>query len=389
MKIHSILLLVFVRASSSSNNNIVDVWERSKELNKQENWNRDIRKCKIKEVCPEHSKNCEDKVKWEKIGKKLESSAEVVVLDDRTMYQASFKHTLTQRDLVNLKEHLCDMTLIRRNAKDCLILWIPNQCPWEPFTEEAWPFSKDCDVKTINSEDAGSYPRDCSKGPGWNGTLETFVEGDSFKINWASLVKQPACVEQITLIDEKEHRRKRFITTLSDTNFPIEYNKSTCDLKIKMKMLLTESCFVTNARVKCETDLGLSEEPRLRGGFEDRETGSSTTMIVAIICLTVFAIVVVIAITLVILKKKKQRAELKKPKEQEKELNNRYGTYYRGVEYNIASDNNPRYNEDGGNAGAVITDENVYYQLGPDVPGESGGSCESVESGGFGGYRRC
>ena len=71
MKIHSILLLVFVRASSSSNNNIVDVWERSKELNKQEDWNSDIRKCKIKEVCPEHSKNCEDKVKWKKVGKKL------------------------------------------------------------------------------------------------------------------------------------------------------------------------------------------------------------------------------------------------------------------------------------------------------------------------------
>ena len=71
--VHSILLLVFVRASSSSNANIVDVWERNKEFSKQEDWNRDIRKCKIKEVCPEHSKNCEDKVKWEKIGKKLES----------------------------------------------------------------------------------------------------------------------------------------------------------------------------------------------------------------------------------------------------------------------------------------------------------------------------
>ena len=133
------------------------------------------------------------------------------------------------------------MTLIKRKLKgDCLILWIPNQCPWEPFSEEAWPNSKDCDVKTINSRDAGSFPRDCSKGPGWNGNLETFVEGDSYKINWASLVKQPACVEQITLINEKDHQRKRFITTLGDTNFPIEYKKSSCDLKIKMKMFLTE-----------------------------------------------------------------------------------------------------------------------------------------------------
>ena len=67
----------------------------------------------------------------------------------------------------------------------------------------------------------------------------------------------------------------------------------------------------------------------------------------------------------------------------------RYGTYYHGIDYNTATDENPRYNEDGGKTFAVVTDENVYYQLGPDVPGASGGSCESVESGGFGGYRRC
>ena len=363
--VHSILLVVFVRASSSSNDNIVDVWERNKEFSKQEDWNRDIRKCKIKEVCPEHSKNCEDKVKWKNVGKKLESSAEVVVLDDRTMYQASFKHTLTQRDLVNLKEHLCDMTLIRRNAnEDCLILWIPNQCPWESFTEEAWPYSKDCDVKTINSGDAGSFPRDCSEGPGWNGTLETFVEGDSYKINWASLVKQPACVEQITLIDEKDHRRKRFITTLGDKNFPIEYKKSTCDLKIKMKMFLTDSCFVTNARVKCETDMGLSVEPRLGGEFKDREASGTST--VAIICATVLVVTVVIAITVIVtvilIVKKKHSVERERPREQE-ERNDLYGTYYHGVVYNIAGDMNQRYNEDGGNADAVVTDQNVYYQL--------------------------
>ena len=72
------------------------------------------------------------------------------------------------------------------------------------------------------------------------------------------------------------------------------------------------------------------------------------------------------------------------------ELNDRYGTYYHGVEYSIASDDNSRYNEDGDNAAAVVTDENVYYQLGSDVPGGSGesdGSCGSVGSGGFGGYR--
>ena len=41
----------------------------------------------------------------------------------------------------------------------------------------------------------------------------------------------------------------------------------------------------------------------------------------------------------------------------------RYGTYYHGIDYNTATDENPRYNEDGGKTFAVVTDENVYYQL--------------------------
>ena len=35
-------------------------------------------------------------------------------------------------------------------------------------------------------------------------------------------------------------------------------------------------------------------------------------------------------------------------------LNDLYGSYYRGVEYNTATDESPRYNEDGGNADAVV-----------------------------------
>ena len=41
--------------------------------------------------------------------------------------------------------------------------------------------------------------------------------------------------------------------------------------------------------------------------------------------------------------------------------------YFQGNAYNTAVDNNPRYNEDGGNADAVITDENIYYQLGQSI----------------------
>merc|ERR1719239_796086 len=115
-------------------------------------------------------------------------------MDDRTFHQSSFNHNIQQKDLDNLKDHLCDMTLIKRRNKRCWIFWIPNQCPWEPFMEEAWPFSKDCDVKTINTEDNGSFPADCRMGSGWKGNVETFVEDDSYKINWASLFKRPACV---------------------------------------------------------------------------------------------------------------------------------------------------------------------------------------------------
>ena len=48
------------------------------------------------------------------------------------------------------------------------------------------------------------------------------------------------------------------------------------------------------------------------------------------------------------------------PREEE-ELNTMYGTYYQGVEYNTATDDNPRYNEDGGNADAIVIDENTHY----------------------------
>ena len=41
--------------------------------------------------------------------------------------------------------------------------------------------------------------------------------------------------------------------------------------------------------------------------------------------------------------------------------------YFQGNAYNTAVDNNPRYNEDGGNADAIITDENIYYQLGQSI----------------------
>ena len=103
---HFILLIAFGKAISSDDANIVKVWESNKEQSKYEDWNRDVRQCEMKEVCPGNSTNCEDKVKWKKLGQRPKNSAEVVVMDDRTFQQASFNHTLQQKDLDNLHEYL-------------------------------------------------------------------------------------------------------------------------------------------------------------------------------------------------------------------------------------------------------------------------------------------
>ena len=75
------------------------------------------------------------------------------------------------------------------------------------------------------------------------------------------------------------------------------------------------------------------------------------------------AVVIVVVIVAVVIRRR-QRGNPEDSTDQ-KELNDQYGTYYEGVEYNIATEDNPRYNEDGVNDDAVATDANVdyYYQL--------------------------
>ena len=50
-------------------------------------------------------------------------------------------------------------------------------------------------------------------------------------------------------------------------------------------------------------------------------------------------------------------------KSEERERNKLYGIYDQGPEYNVAIDRNQRYNEDGGNTHAVVTDRNLYYGI--------------------------
>ena len=74
----------------------------------------------------------------------------------------------------------------------------------------------------------------------------------------------------------------------------------------------------------------------------------------------------------------KKQGKDKNPKEEE-ESNGLYRTYHRGVEYNIATDHNPRYNEDGGEA--VVTDANpLYYQLSSSSSNDNPGHNDNVSN---------
>ena len=107
---------------------------------------------------------------------------------------------------------------------------------------------------------------------------------------------------------------------------------------------------------------GFRQDRKMEFGMEPREESSdesSSTLTVAIICATVLAVTVIIAITVIstaiLFVKKKEIVEQERQREEE-ERNDLYGTYYQGVEYNTVIDNNPRYNEDEGNADAAVTD---------------------------------
>ena len=102
-----------------------------------------------------------------------------------------------------------------------------------------------------------------------------------------------------------------------------------------------QNCYELNTKVNCEE--------------AEVKPASTIIAVVAIIFLTVVVVAVIVFM------KQRVNGNREKPKEQN-ELNDLYGTYYHGVEYNIANDNNQRYNEDGGDA--VVTDANAeYYQL--------------------------
>ena len=112
----------------------------------------------------------------------------------------------------------------------------------------------------------------------------------------------------------------------------------------------TFSCFFTETKVKCE-DVALLRSPSNTGN-------SAKTKNIAIICGTVALVVISITTVAFIKIANKRGVKNNEPKEEENDL---YGTYSQGTEYNTATEDNPRYNEDGGNDDAVVIDENTYY----------------------------
>ena len=241
-----------------------------------------------------------NKIKWRGIADFLKNSVEVKIFDNTEFHALSTNRNLTQKDIDDLRGQICDMTLVmNQEQEDCVILWIQNQCEWEPYAE-----GRNCSHRTINVEDEENFPGDCSQGMNWKGTLDTFVEGDSCKLNWTSLVKQPACVQYVKLVDQKTRKMKRFMTTWSDQNFPIEYKENFDKIEIYDNW---NSCFETNTKAICETD-----SKRFSNSSTKKENEVTGTIVV--ICVTVLSATVVISIvtiSTVIVKKQGKDEKLK------------------------------------------------------------------------------
>ena len=307
---------------------------------------KDHKECKIEEACLDDEQHCESNMTL----KNLENKEELVIIDLTTYFPQERK--IDQGVLKSYIEEICDIAFVtNREGEDCMVIRTPNRCEWRPISDNYCSH-----VRTMDSNPFGEFSKDCSLSPGWTGIMNTTRGQDgTYKLNWASLVKNPRCVLGILLVDEAANLEKDFWGTFNDVTFPIEYLKSTCNMKIRISYFRTypgneisaekeysayPQCFEFDTIVDCEPTTDYS----------------TIGITIAIICV----VIVVIPVITRIVKSKKQRDNEANPKKVE-ELNDQYGTYYEGTEYNTANDNNPRYNEDGSNYDAVITDENIYY----------------------------
>jgi len=135
------------------------------------------------------------------------------------------------------------------------------------------------------------------------------------------------------------------------------YSKSSEDhdaTNVRSKAAMIPRCFLTKiSEVKCVVR---SEPSKVSSDNPARKNN------IVMVCVTVLITAVVISITvitaLIVLVKRRKEIVIV-----EKEENNFYGTYHtQGIEYNLAIDENPRYNEDRDNADGNI---NHYIENNP------------------------
>ena len=174
------------------------------------------------------------------------------------------------QSMLNIKFTICDQAFVKKgNSSDKCMMWqTKNHRPWVRSTPHI--SRKD---EAINKTDIQNFSRSCDIGFGWKGSLEIEVQNDSFKLNWAALVKQPRCVERVILTDEKANLEKDFWTLENDDTFSIEYLNSTCEMKIRIiyKYKYGYGCYSVNTKVRCKND-----EVKLRSGFRETENDSET-----------------------------------------------------------------------------------------------------------------
>ena len=353
--------------------------------------------CRAEKVCADEAKECGNGVKWkEYLATEFNSTRRVDIIDSYSNVSTVLER-VDQEELEKYREDTCDLVLVtydgeedsgrdldgipREGGKNCTIWHTEDQCPWiteseyiaywgynhSSFEEEVTE-SEGCEAKIVGTyPGTGKYPKNCDYGPGWSGArLKTTVEEGRNLIYWASLVKEPSCVVAVTLIDEKAKKSKEIWTTQSDVSFPIEYPKTTCEMKIKI--WARKGCFSVNPYNTCknETESGEESSPTAptpsTQSTPPTQTGSSPSTTAGISVAIILPVVVIVAVIVVTMLRRKSRLVRHISKENQ-EFNDMYGTYYEGAEDNVAVDNNPMYNQGGGNGDAVITDENVYYQL--------------------------
>ena len=352
------------------------------------NWDwEEYKECKVGKVCPDEKEKCDNGVSWKNLTEEFESAEKVDIIDMSSNVRL-VQEPAGQIDIGKHKKEICYLAFVTHAGEDsgrkyensggnitasyeeyygggktCHVWQIEDTCPW--IAESDYIYNNghnyssadnyyNCESKIATRDpEIGDFAENCRHGPGWEGTLKTTIEEGRYMIDWSSLVQQPRCVTSVTLIDEKASKSKDFITTQSDVNFPVEYPKTTCDMKIIIKG--HRKCFSFDTKVGCKKD---ETENSLRRTQDEK--GSSMFFGILVVAAALVSVATVVAVVVLVMKKARL---VRKNSKQHEELNDLYGTYFRGVEYNVAVDNNPRYNEDGDNDDAFVTDANIYYQI--------------------------